>query len=97
MTLVMTVFTLGTMLILWLPLGHLSIIALYFFVVLFGFGTGSFVSLSMGCIGQICGEGNFGRWIGAMCSAVSIAYVLAIAWLTMPLVAHFPKDLLADG
>jgi MFS family permease len=62
------------MLVLWLPFGRMSVIALYVFFVLYGFGTGSFVSLSMACIGQISKGSDFGRWIGAMNSAVSIAY-----------------------
>jgi MFS family permease len=74
MLLLMAVFTLASMLFIWLPFGRNSLVALYIFVLLYGFGTGSFVSLSMACVGQICKGSDFGHWIGAMDSAVSIAY-----------------------
>jgi MFS family permease len=74
MLLFMAVFTLASMLFMWLPFGLNSLAALYVFVFLYGFGTGSFVSLSMACVGQICRGSDFGRWIGAMDSVVSIAY-----------------------
>lgn len=76
MLLLMAVFTLASMLFIWLPFGLNSLVALYIFVFLYGFGTGSFVSLSMGCVGQLCRGNDFARWIGAMDSVVSIAYGL---------------------
>jgi MFS family permease len=76
MLLLMAMFTLVSMLFIWLPFGCSSLAALYIFVLLYGFGTGSFVSLSMACVGQICRGSDFGRWIGAMDSVVSIAYEL---------------------
>lgn len=66
------------MLLLWLPFGEKSIVALYFSVILYGFGTGSFVSLSMACVGQICAGRDIRRWIVALDSAVSIATLIAI-------------------
>ncbi|OBT84874.1 hypothetical protein VE02_05908 [Pseudogymnoascus sp. 03VT05] len=78
MLLLMTVFTLASMLFIWLPCGLTSLVALYIFVFLYGFGTGSFVSLSMGCVGQICRGSDFARWIGAMDSVVSIATLISI-------------------
>ncbi len=71
--LLMAVMTLLSMLILWLPAGDVSEVALYFFVIFYGFGTGSFVSLSMACVGQLCCGREMGRWIGALDGAVSIA------------------------
>lgn len=76
MLLLMAVCTLASMLFIWLPFGLNSLVALYIFVFLYGFGTGSFVSLSMACVGQICRGSDFARWIGAMDSVVSIAYEL---------------------
>lgn len=76
MLLLMAVFTLASMLFIWLPFGLNSLVALYIFVFLYGFGTGSFVSLSMACVGQLCRGSDFARWIGAMDSVVSIAYEL---------------------
>ena len=70
--------TLLSMLLLWLPAGDKSIIALYFSVILYGFGTGSIVSLSMACVGQICAGRDIRRWIVALDSAVSVATLIAI-------------------
>ncbi|KFZ10085.1 hypothetical protein V502_08323 [Pseudogymnoascus sp. VKM F-4520 (FW-2644)] len=78
MLLLMGVCTLASMLFIWLPFGLNSLVALYIFVVLYGFGTGSFVSLSMACVGQICRGSDFARWIGAMDSVVSIATLVSI-------------------
>lgn len=78
MLLLMAVFTLASMLFIWLPLGLNSLVALYIFVFLYGFGTGSFVSLSMACVGQICRGSDFAHWVGAMDSVVSIAYELSL-------------------
>ncbi|KFZ00662.1 hypothetical protein V501_10572 [Pseudogymnoascus sp. VKM F-4519 (FW-2642)] len=78
MLLLMAVFTLASMLFIWLPFGLNSLVALYIFVFLYGFGTGSFVSLSMGCVGQLCRGNDFARWIGAMDSVVSIATLVSI-------------------
>ncbi|KFY85891.1 hypothetical protein V500_08039 [Pseudogymnoascus sp. VKM F-4518 (FW-2643)] len=78
MLLLMAVCTLASMLFIWLPFGLNSLVALYIFVFLYGFGTGSFVSLSMACVGQICRGSDFARWIGAMDSVVSIATLVSI-------------------
>ncbi|KAL5347385.1 hypothetical protein ACLOAV_007697 [Pseudogymnoascus australis] len=73
MLLLMAVFTIASMLFIWLPFGLNSLVALYIFVFIYGFGTGSFVSLTMGCVGQICRGSDFARWVGALDSVVSIA------------------------
>ncbi|KFY10072.1 hypothetical protein V491_07823 [Pseudogymnoascus sp. VKM F-3775] len=78
MLLLMAVFTLASMLFIWLPFGLNSLVALYIFVFLYGFGTGSFVSLSMACVGQICGGSDFAHWVGAMDSVVSIAKLATV-------------------
>ncbi|KFY08904.1 hypothetical protein V492_05802 [Pseudogymnoascus sp. VKM F-4246] len=90
MLLTMAVFTLASMLFIWLPLGLNSLVALYIFVFLYGFGTGSFVSLSMACVGQICRGNDFARWVGAMDSAVSIAYELSYPLNDMFYVLELP-------
>lgn len=70
--------TLLSMLLIWLSAGEKSIASLYFSVILYGFGTGSFVSLSMACVGQICAGRDIRRWIVALDSAVSVATLVAI-------------------
>ncbi len=70
---VMTVYTLLTMIILWAPFGQNSIEVLCIFAAVYGFGTGSFVSLTCACTGQICKSEDYGRYIGALDSVVSIA------------------------
>ena len=66
------------MLILWLPIGETSLVALYFSTLFYGFGTGSFVSLSMACVGQICAGRDIRKWILALDGAVSVATLIAI-------------------
>ncbi|KFY53706.1 hypothetical protein V496_07394 [Pseudogymnoascus sp. VKM F-4515 (FW-2607)] len=78
MLLLMAVFTIASMLFIWLPFGLNSLVALYIFVFVYGFGTGSFVSLTMGCVGQICRGSDFARWVGALDSVVSIATLVSI-------------------
>jgi MFS family permease len=57
---VMMVITLVIMLVVWLPFGHTSLIALYVFVALFGFGTGSWMAMTPACVGQLSGPHHFG-------------------------------------
>ncbi|OQD99580.1 hypothetical protein PENSOL_c006G06856 [Penicillium solitum] len=49
--------------VLWYPFGRL-IGVLYPFVCLLGFGTGSILSLTPVCIGQLCKTEDFGQWVG---------------------------------
>jgi MFS family permease len=58
---VMMVVTLIIMLAIWLPFGATSLVALYVFVALFGFCTGSWMAMAPACIGQLSGAQHFGR------------------------------------
>lgn len=66
------------MLILWMPFGEVHIGALYLWVFLYGFGTGTFVHLSTACLSQICAGRDMQKWLGAMDSATSVATLVAI-------------------
>jgi MFS family permease len=70
-----TIVTFG----LWLPLssvpmGH-SLPLLYIFATLFGFGSGSAISLAPVCFGQLCKANDYGRYYGTGYIPVSFAYV----------------------
>ena len=58
---VMMVVTLIIMLAMWLPFGATSLIALYVFIALFGFCTGSWMAMAPACLGQLSGAQHFGR------------------------------------
>lgn len=60
--------------ILWYPFGH-YIGVLYPFVGLLGFGTGSILSLTPVCIGQICTTEEFGQWYGTCYLFASFGWV----------------------
>jgi MFS family permease len=75
---IMIVFTLVFMLALWLPLGSASLIALYLFTALFGFGTGSWMALTPACLGQLCRAEDFGRYYGSMYFVASLAALVCI-------------------
>lgn len=75
---IMIVFTLILMLVLWLPFGHTSLAALYTFVALFGFGTGSWMALTPACIGQLCEAEQFGRYYGTLYFIASLAALVCI-------------------
>jgi MFS family permease len=53
---------------------HLA--AIYVFAALFGFGSGSFISLAPVCLRRICKAKEFGGWYGSCFCIVSFAYVL---------------------
>ncbi|OAP60786.1 hypothetical protein AYL99_05788 [Fonsecaea erecta] len=74
----MILFTLILMLAVWLPLGHTSLVALYIFVALFGFGTGSWMALTPACIGQLCEADQFGRFYGTSYFIGSLAALVCI-------------------
>lgn len=76
--LIMIVFTLLPMLIIWLPFGATSLPALYLFVALFGFGTGSWMALTPACIGQLCRAEEFGRYYGTLYFIASLATLVCI-------------------
>jgi MFS family permease len=75
---IMIVFTLVFMLALWLPLGSTSLVALYLFTALFGFGTGSWMALTPACLGQLCRAEDFGRYYGSMYFVASSAALVCI-------------------
>ncbi|KAI4121747.1 MAG: hypothetical protein LQ338_006192, partial [Usnochroma carphineum] len=61
----------------WLNIGG-SIAGLCVFGVLFGFASGSNISLTPVCVGQLCEPEVFGRWYGTCYTVVSIGYVVRI-------------------
>ncbi|CAJ2501337.1 Uu.00g041900.m01.CDS01 [Anthostomella pinea] len=75
---VMLVFTLLSMLVVWLPFGGTYLVAFYVFAALWGFGTGSFLSLTPVCAGKTCDTKNFGRYFGTMYFVVSFSLFITI-------------------
>lgn len=66
MLLCMVLFTaIGTAAIL-VPFGSSSLGAIYAFSAIWGFGSGSFLSLSPVCMGQICHADDYGRYFGML-------------------------------
>ncbi|KAI4232818.1 MAG: hypothetical protein LQ349_004774 [Xanthoria aureola] len=63
----------------WLNVGG-NVAGLCVFAVLFGFASGSNISLTPVCVGQLCEPEVFGRWYGTMYTIVSIGYVRSILW-----------------
>lgn len=59
--LAMMVVTLVFMLVIWLPFGDQSLIAIYVFVALFGFGTGSWMAMTPATLATLSGPHHFGR------------------------------------
>ena len=75
---IMIAVTLVFMLAIWLPFGHTDLIALYVFVALFGFGTGSWMALTPACIGQLCEAEQFGRYYGTLYFIASLSTLVCI-------------------
>ena len=75
---VMMVTTLVLMLVIWLPFGQSSLAALYVFIALYGFGTGSWMAMAPACIGQLSGAQHFGRYFGTMYFIASLATLVCI-------------------
>lgn len=75
---IMMIFTLVTMVVIWLPFGHTNLVALYIFSALFGFGTGSWMALVPACIGQLCEAEQFGRYYGTLYFIASLALLICI-------------------
>lgn len=63
----------------WLNVGG-NVAGLCVFAVLFGFASGSNISLTPVCVGQLCEPEVFGRWYGTMYTIVSIGYVGSFPW-----------------
>jgi hypothetical protein len=75
---VMLAVTLLWMLVLWLPLATSNLAALYAFCALFGFGTGSWMSLTPLCIGQLCEAEEFRRHYGTSYFIDSLAFLICV-------------------
>ena len=74
----MMIMTLVIMLVIWLPFGHTSLVALYVFVAIFGFGTGSWMAMTPACLGQLCGADQFGRYYGTCYFVASLSTLICI-------------------
>ncbi|CAL8584491.1 hypothetical protein XPA_010084 [Xanthoria parietina] len=61
----------------WLNVGG-NVAGLCVFAVLFGFASGSNISLTPVCVGQLCEPEVFGRWYGTMYTIVSIGCLTGI-------------------
>ncbi|KAI1074257.1 riboflavin transporter MCH5 [Whalleya microplaca] len=59
------------------PFGSTSLGALYAFSALWGFGSGSFISLTPVCMGKTCETEDYGRYFGTMYFFVSFSLLLA--------------------
>lgn len=70
--------TLVFMLAVWLPFGATSLPALYAFVAIFGFGTGSWMALVPATLGQLCRADEFGRYYGTMYFLASLSTLICI-------------------
>lgn len=66
-------FTLIVTLAMWFPIRQGEVALLYVFAGMFGFGSGSVISLAPLCIGGICGTEEFGEWFGTCYFIVSFA------------------------
>lgn len=66
------VWTLVVTLALWLPIGN-NLVAFYVFAPLFGFGSGSIISMAPVCLGQLCRADEYGQYYGTSYSVVAFA------------------------
>ncbi|KAF6808285.1 riboflavin transporter MCH5 [Colletotrichum sojae] len=76
----MVIFTLACTAATLTAFGSTRIEALYAFSALWGFGTGSFLSLTPVCVGKTCEAKDYGRYYGTMNFVISFALLL-----TMPI------------
>lgn len=67
------ILSLLTILVLWLPVKRESIVQFYLFAPLFGFGSGSIISMAPVCLGQLCGADKYGAYYGTSYSVVAFA------------------------
>uniref|UniRef100_A0A8H7N645 Major facilitator superfamily (MFS) profile domain-containing protein n=1 Tax=Bionectria ochroleuca TaxID=29856 RepID=A0A8H7N645_BIOOC len=61
----------------WLPAGS-SLAGLVVFVTMFGFGSGSHMSMNPVCIGKLCGIKNYGRYWATSCTVASFAGLIGV-------------------
>jgi MFS family permease len=57
---------------LWLPVGS-HVVLFYIFAPLFGFGSGSIISMAPVCLGQLCKADEYGQYYGTSYSLVAFA------------------------
>ncbi|KAH8594684.1 major facilitator superfamily protein [Bisporella sp. PMI_857] len=77
-TMILTLnFSLISMFLIWLPFGN-HVVALYIFAPLFGFGSGSIISMAPVCIGQLCQVDEYGQYYGTSYSMVAFFTLLCI-------------------
>ena len=59
----------------WLPIGTKGhhLVLFYIFAPLFGFGSGSIISMAPVCLGQLCKVDQYGQYYGTSYSLVSFA------------------------
>ncbi|KAH8815443.1 MFS monocarboxylate transporter [Xylogone sp. PMI_703] len=62
---------------LWLPVGN-HVVLFYIFAPLFGFGSGSIISMAPVCIGQLCKADEYGQFYGTSYSVVAFATLICI-------------------
>ncbi|CZT44599.1 related to monocarboxylate transporter 2 [Rhynchosporium secalis] len=70
-------WTLVVTLALWLPIGD-NLVIFYVFAPLFGFGSGSIISMAPVCLGQLCQADQYGQYYGTSQSVVSFATTVCI-------------------
>lgn len=71
------VVTIAAIFGIWLPFGS-SVIGLVMFAVIFGFASGSNISLTPVCIGQLCNTEDYGRYHATCYTIVSIGALTGI-------------------
>ncbi|KAJ4028475.1 hypothetical protein NW752_000733 [Fusarium irregulare] len=76
--LVMAVFTIVFMGALLVPFGTKSAAALYAWSALWGFGSGSFLSITPVCMGKTCEAKDYGRYYGMMNFVTAFALLIAL-------------------
>ncbi|KAF4981477.1 hypothetical protein FZEAL_2720 [Fusarium zealandicum] len=78
MLLISMVFTIIFMVVMFIPFGTSSAPVLYAFSAIWGFGSGSFLSITPVCMGKTCEAKDYGRFYGTMNFVVSFALLIAL-------------------
>ena len=76
-TLIFVILTIISVFVIWLPFGAYTA-GLVVFVLLFGFASGSNISLTPVCIGQLCETKDYGRYYATCYSIVSLGCLTGI-------------------
>ncbi|KAL0936108.1 MFS monocarboxylate [Colletotrichum truncatum] len=74
----MIIFTVIFTTVVLVPFGTKYIGALYTFSALWGFGSGSFLSITPVCLGKICEPKDYGRYLGTMNFVVSFSLLITV-------------------